>query len=60
MSGEAAIDELLERLAADASAARAMGLDLAAYLLDAAMLEVIDRSSGVEQPMPKVSSARRA
>ena len=52
MSGEAAIDELLKRLAADASAARAMGLDLAVYLLNVAMLEVIGHADEIAARRP--------
>jgi hypothetical protein len=46
MSREDAIENLLERLAVAKGDAAKLGLSLAAYLLEVAMLEVLERETG--------------
>jgi hypothetical protein len=53
MYPEAAIDELLERLAQTAKAAEAMRLHMVAFLLNLAMLEVIDRAVEIAVDEPQ-------
>jgi hypothetical protein len=50
MTRDDAIDDLLTRLAAARGAANDLGMDVAAYLLNLAMLEVLERGTPVIPP----------
>jgi H+/Cl- antiporter ClcA len=62
MSREDAIDDLLARLAAAAGIASELGLPLAAYLLNIAMLEVATGpcADRTERQVPRKTYTRRA
>jgi hypothetical protein len=58
MTREDAIEDLLARLSAAADDAAGLGMDMAAYLLNVAMLEVVDRANKAPAVIPSQAERR--